>query len=248
MLALVCMDLPAPLSCRALRAARAAFLEKLPRLSDGPIGLRTVRAQYRGYRDIAGVSPGSGAETYFRVEALLSLPRFAGVPFVIESGKRLGKPGKEIEITLRGGRPGRILIEIEPRERVRIEGGGSRPFVRNLLSHPARRCGRYAAEYAELFLDALRGDQTWFLSRRESEVLWRFADPIIAGWGKGLAPLLSYDPDTRAPEGAHQVSPGRTTPERGGNAGRRGSTPSFPERQARGHRRAVVPDRSPEKK
>ncbi len=218
MLALVCMDLPDPVSCRALRAARTAFLAKLPRLPGGQIGLRTVRAQYRGYRDIAGVSPGSETETYFRVEASLSLPRFAGVPFVIESGKRLGKPGKGIEIALRGGRPGRILIELEPRERVRIERVGRTPFVRNLLSHPPRRRGRYAAEYAELLLDALRGDHTWFLSRRESEVLWRFADPIVAGWRRGLAPLLSYDPDTRAPERARQVSSKRTIPERGRNA------------------------------
>jgi len=50
-------------------------------------------------------------------------------------------------------------------------------------------------EYETLFKEALAGNRSRFVSMREVEALWRFTDPLEAGWRQNASPLLSYVPD-----------------------------------------------------
>jgi 6-phosphogluconate dehydrogenase len=58
---------------------------------------------------------------------------------------------------------------------------------------------QYVEEYAKLLYDAVRGDQTSFVSTHEIRAMWRFVDPVIEGWGDGTVPLETYAPDTHEP-------------------------------------------------
>jgi glucose-6-phosphate 1-dehydrogenase len=217
MLALVTMERPAGSDANAIRAARAALLETLEAPSRKEAAARSFRAQYEGYRGIKGVAAQSDTETYFRITGYLAGDRWSGVPVVMEAGKRTGAPLKEIEIVLRstgmGVREGmerknKVVIRLEPKEGIHIvfnakkAGLEAETEVRSLgfdfqTNEGGGKHTQYTAEYQKLILDCIAGDQTLFVSSEEIAAMWRFTDPFIAAWRKGMVPLRLYAPDSR---------------------------------------------------
>src|SRR3989344_1587248 len=214
MLALVSMEHPESFNAGAVQKKRAEILEQLTIPSEGEMKTQTFRAQYKGYRDIEGVAPDSETETYFKIRASLSHPKWKGVPVVMEGGKRLGEPLKEIVITFKHPMPclcppgahhkNEVIIRMEPREEILIEFWTKKPgfsfeteqrmfhyMMRDHVEHVP-----YVEEYARLLLDCVRGDQTLFISTKEIRAMWRFTDPILDAWHKAQVPLLTYTPDT----------------------------------------------------
>jgi glucose-6-phosphate 1-dehydrogenase len=223
MLALVTMERPggfmeknAAVSADAIRDARAALLDTLHIPTKKEAAANSFRAQYNGYETIKGVNERSKVETYFRVRGFLTSERWEGVPVTMESGKRLGKPQKEIEIILRhepgcacGGsmdHENRITIHLEPKEGITItflskKPGHMRAFEERSLSFDFREDGpraQYTEEYEKLILDCIVGDQTLFVSSREIRAMWRFIDPFIGAWRDNRVSLKRYKPDSPA--------------------------------------------------
>lgn len=216
MLALVTMEHPASFDADIIQKKRAEILQTLNVLSDDDVKQATFRAQYEGYRDIEGVAHDSETETYFKVRATLGHPRWKGVPIFMESGKRLGEPLKEIVVTFKHPSPclcppdgphhkNEVIFRMEPREEILIEFWSKKPGFsfateRREFHYMMRETSarvQYVEEYAKLLLDCIRGDQTLFISTAEIHAMWRFVDPIIAAWHKGVVPLSTYTPDTR---------------------------------------------------
>ncbi len=69
-------------------------LEQLPLLSPEEVTTKTVRVQYKGYRDIKGVAADSQTETYFKVDTDL---------LTLEGGKAMPNSIKEVVLTLKDG-------------------------------------------------------------------------------------------------------------------------------------------------
>jgi glucose-6-phosphate 1-dehydrogenase len=218
MLALITMERPTAFSAEAIREKRADILETLDVMGPGVVPLKTFRAQYKGYREIKGVAPDSITETYFRIHAALSAPRWRGVPITMEGGKRLGEPLKEIVIRLRHPEPclcppgqehyqNEIVIRMEPKEEIHIRFTAKKPglaFETELreLSFLLRKhdsLPQYTEEYERLLLDCIHSNQTLFISQREVRAMWRYIDPIISVWEEGVEkiPLHVYEPDTK---------------------------------------------------
>jgi glucose-6-phosphate 1-dehydrogenase len=214
-LALVTMERPAAMTAPAIRRARAELLEKLEIPSPEDAARRSFRGQYEGYHAAKGVAAESQTETYFRLTGYLSGDRWSGVPIVMESGKRMGEPLKEIEIVMRpadpagdGEKRNRIVIRLEPREGIQVFFVSKKPGFEtetelrsfNFDLRTSERGGehmQYTAEYQKLILDCIAGDQTLFVTSEEIAAMWRFVDPFIAAWSKGLVPLRRYAPDSR---------------------------------------------------
>src|SRR5439155_7670162 len=57
-----------------------------------------VRGQYEGYRDIDGVAPDSNTETYAALRLEIDNWRWAGVPFLIRTGKCLAATQTELRL------------------------------------------------------------------------------------------------------------------------------------------------------
>ena len=171
MLSLLAMDRPSERTAGAIRGERGEALEALEIIPDDAMASETFRAQYDGFREIRGVAPDSNTETYFKIRASLRSARWHGVPIILEAGKRLAAPEKEIV--------------------VRFKDGSLKRFDFNTAV-------QYTEEYERLLLDAIRGDQTRFVSRHEVEAAWRFIDPIERVWRAGteLVPLHRYAPGT----------------------------------------------------
>lgn len=216
MLALVTMEHPVNFEAASIQKKRADILRKVKKPTKADIAKYTFRAQHDGYKGIAGVAKNSLTETYFKVRAHVDTPRWRGVPIILEGGKRLGEPLKEIVITLKHPKPclcpkggphhkNEIIIRFEPKEEILIEFWSKKagftfdtaPNMFHYLLREPKAHIPYIEEYAKLLLDCIRGDQTLFVSTAEIQAMWRFTDPILDAWRKGVVPLHTYKPDTK---------------------------------------------------
>jgi glucose-6-phosphate 1-dehydrogenase len=182
----------------------------------------TVRGQYEGYHDVAGVAPGSTTETFTAVRLMADTWRWAGVPILIRAGKCL--PVTATEVTVRFRKPPRDIFGLAPlppenelRFRVWPEtaitltlagkkpGAGWEPQPQELEF--AQRPGEDIRPYDRLIGAALDGDR-WLFARQDTvEAAWRIVDPVAGdvtpvhpypkgSWGPGEADRLLPHGDT----------------------------------------------------
>ncbi len=155
MLALIAMDIPVEKSEKAqdIQQARAAVLQKLKLLSEKEMS-EIKKGQYAGYLSEPGVTLGSTTETFFSLTAYVDTPEFAGVPFVLTSGKALDRNLTEIKVIFKDKKT--LVFTALPEH-----------------SMPA---------YQKILLDCIIGDQTVFTSTQEILAEWRFITPIVEHW------------------------------------------------------------------
>ncbi|MBI3624049.1 glucose-6-phosphate dehydrogenase [Candidatus Saccharibacteria bacterium] len=207
MLALATMDQPLDFSAGYIRPMRAEIIQALSPVKD--IANNTLHAQYEGYRKQDGVKPNSLTETYFKIRALLNHPKWLGVPVFLEGGKNLPQNDKQIIITYKHPTPclcssddhykNQLFIRIQPNPGIAIKFWAKKPGTKNELEkqwlkfdYSLGETTRYQAEYTQLLIDAIAGDQTLFVSGEETLASWRFIDPIIRAWRQGVGELLTY--------------------------------------------------------
>ncbi len=214
MLAFITMDQPTSLTADAIREKRAEILRTLVLPDKQYVANKTFRAQYDGYRQIKNVQSNSTTETYFKIKAELAAPQWKGVDIILESGKRLGKARKEIEILFKHPEPclcppggahhqNKIIFGMEPVEEIRIEFWAKKPGLKfetekrafKFLLRKKGSAVQYVEEYKKLLLDCINGDQTLYVSTAEVISMWKFVDPIIKGWRANAVPLHTYQPD-----------------------------------------------------
>src|SRR5690606_15354404 len=83
--ALLAMEPPAGSDEQALRDERSKLFRQVRTVEPADL----VRGQYRGYRDEDGVDPESDVETYVALRLEIDSWRWAGVPWLVRTGKRL---------------------------------------------------------------------------------------------------------------------------------------------------------------
>jgi len=176
---------------------------------------RTVRGQYRGYRNEPGVSDESTVETYAALELEVDNWRWAGVPFYLRTGKRLARKASEITLKFRKvpfnvfrgtdldlPKRDHLTIRIQPNEGVTLALNAKRPG-------PGLELGRVTMDfdyerefqteivdaYELLLLEALEGDHTLFLREDAVERAWEVLDDVLSR----PSPIVPYDPGTWGP-------------------------------------------------
>ena len=231
LLALVAMEPPTSFAADAVRDERAKVLNALKPLNPDRPGLDTVRAQYAagfvggervpGYREEAGVAPGSTTETFVALKTFIDNWRWAGVPFYLRAGKRLAKRATEIAIQFKrppilllGGDPSRepepnvLAMNIQPDEGISLKIGSKLPGPR-LDIRPVHMDFRYGTSfgrrspeaYERLLLDSLLGDATLFSREDSVDAAWRFVDPLLKHWAADPGtPLPFYAAGSWGPE------------------------------------------------
>lgn len=214
MLALTTMDAPRSLAAADIRTARVALLRSVATPTKEDVHISSYRAQYTGYRSIAGVQPDSTTETYFKLKLSLKGERWAGVPVWLEAGKRLGSIDKAVIVTFRHPSPclcpadhhvqNSVEFRLEPDPAIRVNffakaaglDGALQPrtLTFSLADDPSRV--QYVTEYAQLLLDCIRGDQTSFIATEELREMWRIVDPFVLGWANETVSPEPYQPDS----------------------------------------------------
>jgi glucose-6-phosphate 1-dehydrogenase len=210
MLALVTMEQPLTHDADDIRDARAALIESLVPMTPGEVADATFRAQVEGFREIAGVSADSQTESYFQLRTRMTGPRWAGVGVTMEAGKWMGEACKRIVVTFRHPEKclcegvehvaNKIVFTMEPNDQIEIcffakrvgfeDEVEERRFTFFLYEKTEK--AQYVEEYAKLMYDAMRGDQTLFVSTREVDAGWSFIDPIVDAWEAGAVGLDYY--------------------------------------------------------
>jgi glucose-6-phosphate 1-dehydrogenase len=103
--ALLAMEPPAAADEEALRDERSKLFRQIRTVEPADV----VRGQYRGYGEEAGVEPGSDVETFVALRMEIDSWRWAGVPWLIRTGKHL--PVTATEAVVQFAAPPRLLFQ-----------------------------------------------------------------------------------------------------------------------------------------
>ncbi|WP_342319784.1 glucose-6-phosphate dehydrogenase [Corynebacterium mayonis] len=232
LVALVAMEEPASFSPRQLKAEKLKVLRATSAV--GPFDETTARGQYTagwqgservvGLRDEEGFDPSSTTETFAACTLSINSRRWAGVPFFLRTGKRLGRRVTEIAVVLKRPPyqpflPGQtesltnnaVVLRIQPDEGVLMRFGskvpGSALEVRDVnmnFSYSEAFTEQSPEAYERLILDALLDEQSLFPTNDEVERSWQILDPILKHWESSGRPE-DYAAGTWGPPSADEM-------------------------------------------
>ncbi|MFK8076654.1 MAG: glucose-6-phosphate dehydrogenase [Granulosicoccus sp.] len=182
-----------------------------------------VRGQFTGYRDLEGVDPESDTETFIALKCSIDNWRWAGVPFYLRTGKRLGEGQRIISIAfheppksmfpkdsgvgLQG--PDHLTFDLSDSSRTSLSFYGKRPGPGMKLDKHSlqfamdetKHIGEVLEAYERLILDAMSGDHTLFTTSKGIERLWEVSAPLI----DSPPPVSRYAQESWGPNSIHQL-------------------------------------------
>ena len=227
LVSLVAMEPPVSFEATALRNEKVKVLSAIQPMKAEDVPHRTVRAQYKGYREEEGVSKESKIPTYAAVRLQIDNWRWQGVPFYLRSGKCLKEKLSQITIEFKEPphllfpkakdhmTPNMLVLYLQPDEGVHLRFEAKVPdTVSQMRSvdmefHYADSFGKTAIPeaYERLLLDVLTGDASLFTRADEVETAWGIIDPILQAWedGSGKQPLAFYEPSSWGPREAEEL-------------------------------------------
>ena len=196
LLCLVAMEPPSHFNADQVRNEKLRVLQALRTVTDDEVQI----GQYEDYT--YELQKKSNTETYVAMKVNVDNWRWAGVPFYIRTGKKLGLRASEIVITFKNRPhdifseqgenandefPNRLVIRVQPHEGLRLHltskkpgPGGMRLFPSELnLSFDEAFDERLPDAYERLLMDIARGNQTLFMRSDEVLAAWDYIDPII---------------------------------------------------------------------
>ncbi len=212
LLSLTAMEPPWAMTADVVRNHKLEVLNCLRPVEAKAVDHYIVRAQYAagkhngddvpGYRREQGVGPDSTIETYVAIKAFVDNWRWAGVPFYIRTGKRLGKRSTEISIHFQEVppilfncdpsnpvEPNVLTIRIQPNEGLEMSISTKLPGPKVQIQ-PVKMDFSYGSTfdkqspeaYERLLLDVMAGDATLFMRRDEVEASWTWITNILEAW------------------------------------------------------------------
>jgi len=233
LLALTAMEEPVSFDAADLRAEKEKVLSAVHLPKD--LATATARGQYAGgwqggekvlgFLEEDGMNPQSVTETYAALKLEINTRRWAGVPFYLRAGKRLGRRVTEIAVVFKRAPQylfaesqtsalgqNALVIRVQPDEGVTIRFGSKVPGagmqVRDVTmdfgyGHAFTEASPEA--YERLILDVLLGDPPLFPRHEEVELSWKILDPVERYWESLGGPLEQYKPGTWGPASADEL-------------------------------------------
>jgi glucose-6-phosphate 1-dehydrogenase len=232
LMALVAMEEPTSFDARSLRIEKQKVLAAvhLPRRLD----LATARGQYAagwqggqkvvGYTEEHDIPADSRTETFAAITLGIDTRRWAGVPFYLRTGKRLGRRVTEVAVVFKRAPhlpfadteteelgQNALVIRVQPDEGVTVRFGSKVPGtameIRDVnmdFAYGGSFVESSPEAYERLILDVLLGEPPLFPQHEEVELSWQILDPIINHWARKGAPE-SYPAGTWGPESATKM-------------------------------------------
>jgi len=238
LLCIVAMEPPASSDADSIRDEKLKVLRCLKRFDPTTISTNVVRGQYRagvaagvavpGYLDEPGVDPDSHTETFVAVRTEIENWRWAGVPFLLRTGKRLGTRGAEIVINFRpvphpifegteAPARNRLVISLQPDDtiemhllakasnRAKAEQGRLVPVKLDLDFR--QTFGTQTIEaYERLLRKVIAGRLDLFVRFDEQMAAWEWVAPILDAWAQDPTPPRPYAAGTWGPPAASALA------------------------------------------
>jgi glucose-6-phosphate 1-dehydrogenase len=226
---------------RVLRALRPFQPDEVVRgqYTAGVIGGRDLP----GYRQELNVAPDSTVETFVAIRASIDNWRWAGVPFYLQTGKRLPRKATEVAVMFKEvpsylfrGRelsappPNLLSIRIQPEEGMSFAFQSKPPGLR-LANQTVAMDFSYrewfegnAEAYERLLHDAMIGDPTLFIRQDAVERAWEVVTPLLDDSGSLHPPgsWSEYPAGSWSEAAAAFIAPRRWLVEEGGFSARLG--------------------------
>ena len=216
---LVAMEPPSSFDASALRNEKVKVLNSIRPMRPEDVMKRTVRAQYKGYREENGVNSDSITPTYAAVKLQIDNWRWQGVPFYLRSGKGLKEKLTQITIEFKepphllfpteSGRltPNMLVLYLQPDEGIHWRFEAKVPdTIADMRSvdmefHYEDSFGKAAIPeaYERLLLDTIMGEASLFTRADEVETAWGLIDPIIETWSADGSSLALYESGSWGP-------------------------------------------------
>lgn len=222
-LAFFALEAPATMHADEVRSLKAQVLRSVQ-----PWGRDAARASRRArytagaladrqipdYAAEEGVDPSRQTETLAELVVQLENARWAGVPFILRSGKALGEARKQVVVTFRPPahiptgledtvEPDRLVLDLKPGGvcldlSMNAEGN---PFELEQKQLKATLGKPRMLPYGEILGAILDGDPLLSIRGDEAEELWRIVEPVLQAWGSHKVPLQEYAAGSAGPSG-----------------------------------------------
>lgn len=213
LLALTAMEEPLSFSSEDVRLEKERVLSAITLPTQ--IDLHTARGQYasgwqggipvRGFLEEDGIPPTSMTDTFAAIRLNVDNRRWAGVPFYLRTGKRLGRRVTEVAIVFKRAQHlpfaqtaneelsnNAFVFRIQPDESISVKFGSKVPNTSSIEVRDVIMDFQYRDSfldsspeaYERLILDVLLGDPPLFPRPREVELAWQILDPILNRWAE----------------------------------------------------------------
>ena len=232
LLAFTAMEEPVSFEPSALQAEKIKVLSAT-RLAQ-PLDETTARGQYAGgwqggqkvvgLHEEEGFSADSTTETFAAITLEVDTRRWAGVPFFLRTGKRLGRRVTEIAVVFKRAPhlpfdatmteelgQNALVIRVQPDEGVTMRFGSKVPGasmeVRDVnmdFSYGQAFTESSPEAYERLILDMLLGEPSLFPVNAEVELSWKILDPALDHWAESGKPQ-PYEAGTWGPRSADEM-------------------------------------------
>lgn len=233
-LSLVAMEPPVKLNTDAIRTEKLKVIEAIEDITPEFLRDNIVFGQYGkgvidgvpvvGYREEANVPDDSNTETFVALKLYINNFRWAGTPFYIRTGKRLGIYSAQIVIQFKDlpnilyfndnnlQEPNLLVIRIQPNVGVFFQFN-TKDFsthhdivtTKMDTSYVSPIQGNTPEAYERLIYDILRGDSTLFSRWDEVEAAWTVADKIIRYRTQSKLKFPNYDAGSMGPIRAFEL-------------------------------------------
>ena len=237
-LSLVCMECPSVFNADGIRDEEVKLIRSIRKPAAEDLTGNFFRGQYLAgnvqgrnvcaYRSEPGVPSDSMRETFVSARLFIDNWRWAGVPFYLRAGKRLGEKKTEIVIRMKSVphsiffpvqpedlAPNLIVLSIQPEEGVRLSIQTKKPGPRlcigtqDLVFHYAQILPdgeRLPDAYERLLLDCMLQDAALFIRSDCIREAWALMTPVLEAWNAAdsrkdfsAVPLLSYAAGSAGP-------------------------------------------------
>ncbi|MFN8102184.1 MAG: glucose-6-phosphate dehydrogenase [Mycobacterium sp.] len=232
LLALTAMEEPVSFSPEEVKAEKIKVLSATKLVE--PLDENTARGQYTagwqgsekvvGLLDEEGFSKTSVTETFAAITVEVDTRRWAGVPFYLRTGKRLGRRVTEIALVFKRAPhlpfdatmtdelgKNALVIRVQPDEGITLRFGSKVPGhlmeVRDVnmdFSYGSAFAEESPEAYERLILDVLLGEPSLFPVNAEVELSWQILDPALENWAGHGAPD-PYESGGWGPEAAFEM-------------------------------------------
>ena len=241
LMCLVTMDVPSDLSADSIRNEKVKILSNTKIDYNKNIGDAVFRGQYakgidnfgelvKSYREEDRINPESDTETFIAMRLMIDNWRWAGVPIMLRTGKRMAKKTTEIAVQFKTPplelfkqvecngdicditkmKSNTLIFQIQPNEGIFLSLGTKRPGMRFVVedvqmdfSYSGKWNKSLPEAYERLLLDVLYGDSTLFTRSDEVEAEWSLVQPVLDNLNK-LKPI-QYEPGSWGVEEADNL-------------------------------------------
>jgi glucose-6-phosphate 1-dehydrogenase len=217
LVAFLAMEPPVSADAGALRDEKVKLWKQVHTIDPPDV----ARGQYRGYSDERGVEPGSDVETFVALRLEIESWRWAGVPWLIRTGKHLPVTATEAIVTFNSPPrllfsppgapapdPNHLRFRLGPEDGMLLHLQAKAPGD-ELLTQPVdlevsyeRALGQRKSAYERLLEDALEGDPRRFGRADGLDEQWRIVDAVVAH----PPPVSLYYRGTWGPPEADQLA------------------------------------------